>query len=289
MRGYGYQRLGPFDPNGDPVGGRSLAEFSIEARYRFGDYGIVPFVDAGNSYESSYPTLSSLKLGAGIGGRFYTNFGPLRVDVATPLNRRKGDGRIALYISIGQSFLMPRWQSVAKWAGIALAAIVVLLGLILLGLNTAPGRRLVADQIGAYKTESGLNFRVGRIDGSIYGKMILRDLRVADPKGVFLTAPTIAVDWNPFHYVSNHIDVRSVAAPLVTMTRTAQLNQTPSDPNAPLLPDLDIDIDRLTVDRVILGPAVTGSKRVLRIAGAAHIATAARNSTPVSRRCRGLA
>ena len=104
VRGYGYQRLGPFDPNGDPVGGRSLAEFSIEARYRFGDFGIVPFVDAGNSYESSYPTLSSLKLGAGIGGRFYTNFGPLRVDVATPLNPRKGDGRIALYISIGQAF-----------------------------------------------------------------------------------------------------------------------------------------------------------------------------------------
>ena len=104
VRGYGYQRLGPFDPNGDPVGGRSLAEFSLEARYRFGDFGIVPFIDAGNSYKSTTPTFSSIKLGAGIGGRFYTNFGPLRVDVATPLNRRKGDGRIALYISIGQAF-----------------------------------------------------------------------------------------------------------------------------------------------------------------------------------------
>ncbi len=104
VRGYGYQRLGPFDPNGDPVGGRSLAEFSIEARYRFGDFGIVPFIDGGNSYASTTPTFSSIKLGAGIGGRFYTNFGPLRVDVATPLNRRKGDGRIALYISIGQAF-----------------------------------------------------------------------------------------------------------------------------------------------------------------------------------------
>ena len=104
VRGYGFQRLGPFDANGDPIGGRSLVEFAGEARYRFGNFGIVPFVDAGNSYESIVPTLSSIKLGAGIGGRFYTNFGPFRIDAATPLNPRKGDSKIALYISIGQAF-----------------------------------------------------------------------------------------------------------------------------------------------------------------------------------------
>ena len=104
VRGYGYQRLGPFDPNGDPIGGRSLNEFALEARYRFGNFGIVPFVDAGNSYESSLPKGSDLRFGAGIGGRFYTNFGPLRVDLATPLNKRPGDSRVALYISIGQAF-----------------------------------------------------------------------------------------------------------------------------------------------------------------------------------------
>jgi translocation and assembly module TamA len=104
VRGYGYQRLGPFDPNGDPVGGRSINEFSIEARYRFGNYGIVPFFDGGNAYSSTFPQFDHLHFGAGIGGRLYTNFGPLRIDVATPLNPRKGDGRIALYISIGQAF-----------------------------------------------------------------------------------------------------------------------------------------------------------------------------------------
>ncbi len=104
VRGYGYQRLGPFDPNGDPVGGRSLNEFAVEARYRFGNFGIVPFFDAGNAYESVLPKGGDLRYGAGIGGRFYTNFGPLRFDVATPLNRRPGDGRIAIYISIGQAF-----------------------------------------------------------------------------------------------------------------------------------------------------------------------------------------
>jgi len=104
VRGYGYQRLGPLDPNGDPVGGRSINEFALEARYRFGNFGIVPFLDGGNAYESVLPKATDLRFGAGIGGRFYTNFGPLRFDVATPLNPRKGDGKIALYISIGQAF-----------------------------------------------------------------------------------------------------------------------------------------------------------------------------------------
>ena len=104
VRGYGYQMLGPRDPQDNPVGGRSLNEFSLEARYRFGDFGIVPFIDGGNAYESVLPKGKDLRFGAGIGGRFYTNFGPMRVDIATPLNRRKGDSRIALYISIGQAF-----------------------------------------------------------------------------------------------------------------------------------------------------------------------------------------
>lgn len=119
VRGYGYQRLGPLEPvstlipdedgNIDyadlrPIGGRSINEFSLEARYRFGNFGIVPFIDAGNAYESTFPKASDLRFGAGIGGRFYTNFGPMRVDVATPLNPRPGDPKVALYVSVGQAF-----------------------------------------------------------------------------------------------------------------------------------------------------------------------------------------
>ena len=64
----------------------------------------VGFVDVGQSYESTMPKLSDLRYGVGIGGRYYTNFGPLRLDVATPLGRRKGEGRINIYVSIGQAF-----------------------------------------------------------------------------------------------------------------------------------------------------------------------------------------
>ena len=73
-------------------------------RYRFGNYGVVAFLDAGQSYESTTPKFSDMRYGLGIGGRFYTNFGPMRIDLATPLNPRPGDGKVALYISIGQAF-----------------------------------------------------------------------------------------------------------------------------------------------------------------------------------------
>ncbi len=104
VRGYGYQELGPKDPSNNPIGGRDQVEFAVEARYRFGNYGIVPFVDAGRVGESSTPSLSGLRYGAGIGGRYYTNFGPLRIDIATPIKRQPGEGKIALYIGIGQAF-----------------------------------------------------------------------------------------------------------------------------------------------------------------------------------------
>ncbi len=104
VRGFGYQELGPRSPDGRPVGGRSLNEFAIEARYRFGNLGIVPFVDAGQVYEGLYPTGQNLRFGAGIGGRIYTNFGPLRVDIATPIARKPNESKVALYVSIGQAF-----------------------------------------------------------------------------------------------------------------------------------------------------------------------------------------
>lgn len=104
VRGYGFQRIGPRDGNDDPIGGNGLAEFSLEARVRFGNFGVVPFFDAGNVYANSVPDFSGLRYGAGIGVRYYSSFGPLRIDVATPLNRQSGDSRIGVYISLGQAF-----------------------------------------------------------------------------------------------------------------------------------------------------------------------------------------
>ena len=104
VRGYGFQELGPRDPNNDPIGGRSLVEAAAELRYRFGNYGIVPFFDAGQAYASTAPQFTDLRYGAGIGARYYTNFGPVRLDIATPIGRRKGEPKVAIYVSIGQAF-----------------------------------------------------------------------------------------------------------------------------------------------------------------------------------------
>ncbi len=105
VRGYGFQRLGPRDPVfDDPIGGRSLAEFAIEARVRLGDFGIVPFLDGGNISTSPLPRFEDLRFGAGIGVRYHTRFGPIRVDLGTPLNPRPGDSRLAVYVSLGQAF-----------------------------------------------------------------------------------------------------------------------------------------------------------------------------------------
>jgi translocation and assembly module TamA len=104
VRGFGYQELGPKDVNNDPIGGRSTNEAAIEARYRFGNFGVVGFVDAGQVYESSIPKFDNMRFGVGVGGRFYTNFGPVRLDVAAPLNRQPGESKVAVYVSIGQAF-----------------------------------------------------------------------------------------------------------------------------------------------------------------------------------------
>jgi len=104
VRGFGYQQLGPKDPQNNPIGGLTSTELAFEARYRFGNFGIVPFVDAGRVGGNSTPGFSGLRYGTGIGGRYYTNFGPLRFDIATPIKRQPGESKIALYISIGQAF-----------------------------------------------------------------------------------------------------------------------------------------------------------------------------------------
>ena len=108
VRGFGYQSIGPRNALNQPLGGRSLAEFSLEARVRLpvfgGNFGVVPFLDAGNVYSSELPKFSGLRAGVGLGLRYYSTFGPIRIDVGTPLSRQPGDARLAVQVSLGQAF-----------------------------------------------------------------------------------------------------------------------------------------------------------------------------------------
>lgn len=106
IRGYAYQGVGPRRGD-DPSGGRSVVEASLELRTRLTRRtGAVAFVDAGNAYDTQLPNLGErLFYGAGLGFRYFTPIGPLRADVALPLNRRPDiDSPLQVYISIGQSF-----------------------------------------------------------------------------------------------------------------------------------------------------------------------------------------
>lgn len=105
VRGYEYQSVSPRDVTGQLVGGRSLVELSGEVRWRQSDtLGYVAFLDAGAAGSNVEPPLDAMKLGAGVGVRYYTDFGPLRADIAVPLNKEDGDADFQVYISIGQAF-----------------------------------------------------------------------------------------------------------------------------------------------------------------------------------------
>lgn len=106
VRGYSYQAIGPKDRYGDPRGGSSFHEINLEARFRVTEnIGLVPFLDGGMVYEEELPKLfQDFQWGAGIGLRYYTPIGPVRLDVAVPLDKKNDDKSYQIYISIGQTF-----------------------------------------------------------------------------------------------------------------------------------------------------------------------------------------
>ena len=108
VRGYGYQAIGPRNEFGEPTGGRSLSEVSLEARIKTGlfagNLSVVPFFDAGAVGLNPTPGFDALKFGAGVGLRYATSFGPLRLDVGFPLNPEPEDSFVAVYVSLGQAF-----------------------------------------------------------------------------------------------------------------------------------------------------------------------------------------
>jgi translocation and assembly module TamA len=105
VRGYKYQSVGPKFPSGRPTGGSALAAATVEFRQRFGEsFGAAIFADAGQVDAAGSPFGGQVRAGAGAGARDYTPIGPIRLDVALPLNKQRGDDAFELYIGIGQVF-----------------------------------------------------------------------------------------------------------------------------------------------------------------------------------------
>jgi translocation and assembly module TamA len=109
IRGYRYQSVGPLFSNGNPIGGTAINSGSVEFRQRFGtNFGTAVFLDGGNVSNNLNPLKGAVKLGAGVGLRYYTPIGPIRLDLALPLQRRSDgpnpDDSFEIYIGLGQAF-----------------------------------------------------------------------------------------------------------------------------------------------------------------------------------------
>ena len=105
VRGYQYQGVGPRLPDNTPRGGLSLFEVSGEVRHDIGKgFGVVGFADAGAIGFAETPDFSNLRYAVGIGARYNLSFGPIRADIAFPLDKREGDANFQVYVSIGQAF-----------------------------------------------------------------------------------------------------------------------------------------------------------------------------------------
>jgi translocation and assembly module TamB len=164
-----------------------------------------------------------------------------------------------------------RGRTALKWTGIGLGALVLLLLAAIVWINSDPGRRYIVRQINNIETATGLRVSIGRLEGSIFGELVIHDLRLSDPDGVFFQAPRAELDYRPLAYFRNHIDIRSLVVPEARLLRLPQFRPG-EDPDAPLLPDIDIDIGRLAVARLHIDPAVTGQRHLMSLDGSARIA-----------------
>lgn len=159
-----------------------------------------------------------------------------------------------------------------RWWRWLAGAIAVLAGVLIAAawiVDTDVGHRWVADRINAARPANGVRVTIGRIDGSLYGKAVLRDVRVHDPEGLVFAAPRAELDWRPFEWLSNRLHIRSLRIPVAMLAKIPRPR--PTGRQTPILPDFDVVIGRLSVDRLTVAPKVTGVLRYGRLQSRADI------------------
>lgn len=105
LRGYKYQSVSPLFPDNNPIGGTAIDAGTIEFRQRvWHNIGAVAFVDAAQVSDTAAPFTGTPRVGVGVGARYYLPIGPIRLDVAFPLNREPGGDSFELYIGLGEAF-----------------------------------------------------------------------------------------------------------------------------------------------------------------------------------------
>lgn len=175
------------------------------------------------------------------------------VDEATGAGRRKRD-----WLSLTAKIIV---------GGFGLLLVIAAAGLALL--DTDAGHRFLADRIAAQTPESGLDIRIGRIEGSIWGETRLRDVRLYDPEGLFVESPLIEMDWQPLAFIANRLLIDRLQSALVIVHRAPRLR--PSREPQPILPGFDIRIGRLEIAQLRLEPELVGTRRAVRVEGGADV------------------
>ena len=170
----------------------------------------------------------------------------------------------------------PAGRRMLGWVrGLFLAALlfVIAVGGAAVVLDSPLGHRFVADRIAALVPKSGLRIRIGRIDGSLLGTMSLHEVVLSDAEGRFMVVPEAALNWRPLAWLGldmrRGLDIRSLILKRGTLLRAPKLN--PGDPNAPILPEYDISIDRLAVENLTVERSVFGQRRRIDFAAKADI------------------
>ena len=168
-----------------------------------------------------------------------------------------------------RSWLGGALGGVLRWIIGGVVALLAVAAFGLWALDTDPGHRFLAERIARIAPPTGLRIHVGRIEGSIYGKARIRDLRLSDATGVFLQVPAIDLDWTPAAWLSNRLDISELKSALVILHKLPKLR--PTGRQGPILPGFDIRIGRLEIARMRIEPAVTGRRQMARLGGQADI------------------
>lgn len=135
--------------------------------------------------------------------------------------------------------------------------------------ETAAGRSFVARQISGIEPESGMRFEVARIDGSLFSRFSLHDVVVHDLDGAFATIPAAHVSWRPLSLFGRLVSLDTIEVPQARLLRMWRLN--PGDPDAPLLPDIDIHVGRFDLSRIEVAEPVVGAEAVVTALGRVDI------------------
>lgn len=159
-----------------------------------------------------------------------------------------------------------RWE---RWLAGFIALLLFVVAGTLAWLDTAPGHRFLVSRIARISPPSGLRIHVDRIEGSIYRKAVLHGLTLSDPKGAFLDAPRVELDWWPFAWLSNRLDIDRLVIPQAVLHKLPKLN--PSEREGPILPGFDIRLMEFSVGRLTIDRGVTGRVQQATLSGDADI------------------